>query len=114
MGGLPHLVTWGLVPDRGGRTHHEVDVVAFGDETGRQVLALGEATWGQVMTTRDLDRLVGIRELVAARSDVDTTDARLLLFSGAGFHSDLHSAARDGDVVLVDLDRLYAGGTDPV
>ncbi|MGF1654098.1 MAG: ATP-binding protein [Actinomycetales bacterium] len=114
MGALPHLVTWGLVPDPGGRTHHEVDVVAFGDEMGRKVLALGEAKWGHAMTARDLDRLVHVRELVAARPGLDTTDARLLLFSGAGFHADLHSAARDGDVVLVDLDRLYAGGTDHV
>jgi hypothetical protein len=109
LGGIPHLVTWGVVPDPRTRTSHEIDVVAFGDEVGRRVLALGEAKWGRTMTAGDHERLVRLRDLVAARPGVDTTDTRLVLFSGAGFSPDLRAAARGGDVVLVDLERLYHG-----
>ncbi len=97
------------MPDPGRRTNHEVDVVAFGDEAGREVLALGEATWGRVMTVADVERLRRIRELASARPSVNASTAHLVLFSGAGFSPDLREVASEEDVVLVDLDRLYYG-----
>ncbi|HET8642016.1 MAG TPA: hypothetical protein VFM37_08755, partial [Pseudonocardiaceae bacterium] len=55
-----------------------------------------------------LERLRRARDLIA-RTDRHATGARLLLFSGAGFTSDLaRSAPRDG-VELIDLERLYTG-----
>ncbi|HEY6737385.1 MAG TPA: hypothetical protein VI076_00920 [Actinopolymorphaceae bacterium] len=57
----------------------------------------------------ELHRLVRIRELLDNRSDVDVTHTRLLCFSGAGFTEEIRAYERRGEVVLVDLERLYTG-----
>jgi len=55
-----------------------------------------------------LDRLRHAEALLAERG-VDTSAVRLACYSGAGFTDDLPAAATRGEVVLVDLDRLYGG-----
>ncbi|MGH8572962.1 MAG: ATP-binding protein, partial [Gammaproteobacteria bacterium] len=70
----------------------------------------GEAKWGQVMDTDQLDRLRRIRQLLVAQDRDGAECARLVCFSGAGFTDELRAAERDGQVVCVSLDRLYTGG----
>ena len=80
---------------------------AVGQDNG-VLLSLGEAKWDQVMGEGHLDRLRRIKALLAGRG-VDTTAVRLACYSGAGFTEGLRGAAAAGDVVLVDLRRLYEG-----
>ena len=72
----------------------------------RQVISLGEAKWGKVMTLRHVERLRRARALLAVKG-YDTNATTLACYSGAGFDPALLAAARDGDVLLVGLDRLY-------
>lgn len=110
LGGMPQRVMSTSVADPERRTQHEVDVVAVRSDGERPtVLAIGELKASRVLDGRDLDRLVRIRELLRRRKDVDANDTRLLLFSGGGFSDDLRKRERAGDVVLVDLERLYWG-----
>ncbi|WP_031087782.1 AAA family ATPase [Streptomyces sp. NRRL WC-3549] len=110
FGGMPIDVSYGTVADPASRSSHEVDVVvrgAAGQDNG-VLLSLGEAKWDQVMGEKHLDRLRHIERLLAAR-DIDTTAVRLACYSGAGFTEGLRRAEAAGDVVLVDLRRLYQG-----
>jgi hypothetical protein len=89
-----------------------VDVAVFGrSEDDRDVLlAIGEAKWQETMSASHLKRLQHIRELLAAKGGPGAHDARLLLFSGAGFSDTLiQKAATDPSVQLIGLDRLYYG-----
>ena len=92
--------------DPGGRTAHEVDVVAVGtDGDGRRgVLALGEAQAGEVFTHGHLDRLRRVRARLGDRA---LPGCRLLCFGGAGFAPGLLGEDLPTEVVLVDLERLY-------
>ncbi|WP_246885919.1 ATP-binding protein [Streptomyces sp. GESEQ-4] len=111
FGGMPIDVSYGTVADPHTRTSHEVDVVvrgAVGQDNG-VLLSLGEAKWDRVMGTGHLDRLRHIKSLLTQRGQ-DTSAVRLACYSGAGFTDDLRAAAdAAGDVVLVDLGRLYGG-----
>ncbi|WP_419997881.1 ATP-binding protein [Streptomyces boninensis] len=110
FGGLPSQVTSGVVADPQGRTSHEVDVVVrgiVGQDTGI-LLSIGEVKWDRVLGRRDLDRLHRIIALLAARGE-DVSRVRPALYSGAGFTPELLGAGERGDVVLVDLERLYRG-----
>lgn len=99
-------VAHGVVNDAQARSTHEVGVIGL-DVDGR-IVCLGEAKLGTTVGPGHLERLRRARDLIA-RSDSPAADARLLLFSGAGFSADLvRSAPRDG-VELVDLERLYTG-----
>ena len=111
LGGVPGRVAASTVADRQQRAQHEVDVVAVAPgPDGRRVLALGEVKAGAVMDERDLDRLARVRDLLRSREDVDADATRLLCFSGRGFSDELRRREGRGDVVLVDLERLYRGG----
>jgi AAA+ ATPase superfamily predicted ATPase len=114
MGGAPSTVGSTVVRDGSGKTSHQVDVVALGLSEGRgprRILALGEAKWRTgLMPDGELDRLIGIKVLLEARDDLHAAGARLLLFSPAGFTKRLRERAEEDDtVVLVDLQRMYAG-----
>ncbi|MDX3242271.1 ATP-binding protein [Streptomyces sp. ME18-1-4] len=110
FGGMPIDVTYGTVPDQAGRTSHEIDVVvrgAVGQDNG-VLLSLGEAKWDQVMGVGHLERLRHAAALLAERG-IDTSAVRLACYSGAGFSDELRAAGDRGEVVLVDLARLYMG-----
>ncbi|MGH3720641.1 MAG: AAA family ATPase [Pseudonocardiaceae bacterium] len=111
LSALPAAVGHGAVNGAAGRTSHEVDIVALGDpDTGpRPVLVLGETRWGEQMGQAHLDRLRHIRTLLRRHRDIDATGAKLLCASGAGFTSELRAAADAGEVILLDLERLYFG-----
>jgi AAA+ ATPase superfamily predicted ATPase len=111
LGGAVAEVGAGAVHDATTRSRHQIDVVAFGGADGarRPVRLLGEAKWGRRMDLPDLDRLREARKLLAERGVAEVADCRLGCFSGAGFTPALRAAARAGEVVLVDLERLYRG-----
>ncbi len=95
----------GVVNDPGRRTRHELDVVVVSPGQQR-LLCIGEAKWGEVMGEAHLSRLRRARTLLAARSS-DAADAILACYGGAGFTPGLREAAERGEVVLVDLEKLY-------
>jgi uncharacterized protein len=108
FGDLPAEVGSGVLTDPVGRSQVEIDVVVLAAATPderRRVLALGEAKWGKVMGRADLDRLVRARDLLADRG-FDTTDTRLVCFSGTGFAADLRG--HDERLLTVGFDDLYS------
>ncbi|GAA2267005.1 hypothetical protein GCM10010415_34900 [Streptomyces atrovirens] len=110
FGGMPIDVSYGTVADPVERTGHEIDVVvrgAVGQDNG-VLLSLGEAKWDRVMGTGHLERLKHAVSLLAARG-TDTSAVRPACYSGAGFTDELKAAEKRGEVVLVDLERLYRG-----
>jgi AAA+ ATPase superfamily predicted ATPase len=114
FGGIVAQASAATLTDPASRTSHELDLVALGEpplgDGPRPVLALGEAKWGRTLGQPDLDRLERLRGLLAGRSGLDASAARLLLASAAGFTDELvRTADRRRDVVLVDTARLYAG-----
>ena len=115
LGGTAARVGTTVVNDSAGRSRLEIDVVAVQapspDEAGAEptLLLIGEAKSGpDPRGMADLHRLQRARELLAGRARVER--ARLAIFAAGGFTADLQAeAARRSDVVLVDLERLYAG-----
>ncbi|MCT7354750.1 restriction endonuclease [Streptomyces sp. 15-116A] len=111
LGGLPARVGHGVVHDPKARTGHEVDVAVVGIADGHAkppLPAIGEAKWDDTMGVAHIERLKHIRELIAQAGRYDTTRARLLCFSGAGFSDKAHAAAATSpDIHLIDLPRLY-------
>src|ERR1700755_351470 len=102
-------VASGTVPDPANKAQIEIDVAVLaparpGEQ--RQVISLGEAKWGKVMTQRHVERLRRARALLAVKG-YDTTATTLTCYSGAGFDPAILAAARDDDVLLVGVDRLY-------
>ncbi|MGH7883873.1 MAG: AAA family ATPase, partial [Candidatus Dormibacteraceae bacterium] len=97
------------------RTNWEIDVVALsvrgeeGRNSRRKILALGEAKWRkEPMKENQLERLLEVRQRLQQQGDIDSSTARIILFSSSGFTSGLLKRASD-EVVLVDLQRLYFG-----
>jgi hypothetical protein len=87
---------------------HELDVLVAGtgDAPGdREIVALGEAKSGEVMTTRHLRRLERARAALGANA----SHAKLLLFGERKDESLVRLTAERDDVEIVDLDRLYTG-----
>jgi len=115
LGGTAARVGSTVVNDSTGRSRVEIDVVALearsDDEAGvdPRLLLIGEAKSGSdPRGIADLQRLERARGLLAGRTRVERT--RLAIFAVGGFTADLQDeAARRSDVVLVDLERLYAG-----
>jgi uncharacterized protein len=108
--GLPvGEVASGTVADPASKAQIEIDVAVLaparpGEQ--RQVISLGEAKWGKVMTLRHVERLRRARALLAVKG-YDTSATTVTCYSGAGFEPALTEAARSGEVVLIGLDRLY-------
>ena len=115
LGGEAARVGSTVVHDSAGRSRMEIDVVALearsGEEAGANptLLLIGEAKSGpEPRGPADLRRLERARELLTGRANVRRT--RLACFAAGGFTADLlDEATRRSDVVLVDLERLYAG-----
>ena len=121
VGGTAARVGSSVVNDSAGRSRVEIDVVALearldagavsDDAAGvnPMLLLIGEAKSGpDPRGMADLHRLERARELLAGRARVERT--RLAIFAAGGFTADLQAeATRRSDVVLVDLERLYAG-----
>lgn len=75
----------------------------------RQVLCLGEATWGRTMDRHHVARLARVRDLLAAKK-CDVSQTHLACFSARGFSPDLVDAAKhDPYISLISIDDLYQG-----
>jgi hypothetical protein len=111
LGGLPGRCGRALVACHEHKKTHELDVVISSDppQGKRQILAIGEVkatTWH--VGRNQLERLHHIRSLLPAGAHAGPV--KLLLFSRAGFTSDLIAQASVNDEVeLIDLPRLYHG-----
>ena len=106
----------GAVTDPGGQARYELDVIVLAPgQQGRRLLAIGESRWGEVMGESHLARLRRARDLIAARNS-EAEGAALVCYGGVGFTPGLRQAAENGEVLLVDLERLYEpeGGAGPV
>ncbi|MFE3249116.1 ATP-binding protein [Streptomyces sp. NPDC059209] len=86
----------------------EVVVRGHGKPGERPLLSVGLARWNEVMDLHHLERIRHLLTLLATRGE-DIGHARPACYSSAGFGPGLRSAEEQGDVVLVDLDRLYHG-----
>ncbi|MET9886155.1 ArsR family transcriptional regulator [Streptomyces sp. NPDC006430] len=71
------------------------------------LLSVGLARWHTGMDIHHLQRLRGILDALAPEEDVSR--ARLALYGASGFSPELHAAQARGEVMLVDLERLYHG-----
>lgn len=98
----------GVVSDPARRLQYEIDVVGWAvrDDGARRVALLGEAKFGERLGAAHLDRLRAARDAAVAAGH-DAAGARLALFGAAGATDELRSRARRGEVLLLDLDRLY-------
>jgi AAA+ ATPase superfamily predicted ATPase len=105
------------VPDRAGRTKHEVDVLALApgerpQSSHSRIALIGEAKATiQPRGLQDVERLEHIRALLADLGH-HTEEAALALYSLHGFRPDVQQAAADRrDLLLVDLAALYGDAT---
>lgn len=113
IGGEPKEVGRGVVYDARDRSRHELDVVARGHRDGREtILLIGEVKWGRRLDQGDLRRLRKIRDLLIDRGLADA-DCRLGLFGSGPTSPELRDLAEAGEVLLVDLDRLYGDPERP-
>ncbi len=89
---------------------YEIDVAVFGPGgKHRKLLSIGEAKWGETMGITHLARLREAMTWLASHTTLDLSTTVPACYSAAGFADELHTAAAAGQVVLVDLDRLYHG-----
>lgn len=111
LGGLPARVGHGVVHDPKTRTGHEVDVAVIGVADGPAkppLLAIGEAKWNDTMGAAHIERLRHIRDLITQAGRYDTTQTRLVCFSGAGFNDKAQALAEASpDIGLIDPAMLY-------
>lgn len=84
----------------------EVVVRGHGDAGHGSLLSVGLARWDEVMDVEHLERLQDLLGILANRGE-DTSRTRPACYSGAGFSPALRAVEAQGQVVLVDLDRLY-------
>lgn len=107
LGGTAAVVGAAVVNDPARRRTWEVDVAAVAPDGA--LLCIGEAKWGTIMGSEHLERLQRIQQLLVAQDRPGAAGSRLMCCSGVGFTDQLHQAQRNGDVILVDLERLYNG-----
>lgn len=100
-------VSSAVLNDPGRRRTWELDAVAHSG--GGQLLAIGEAKWGGIVGTAELDRLRQIRHLLDGQGRAGAAQAQLILFSGAGFTPEVREAERRREVRCVGAADLYAG-----
>lgn len=113
-GGVVAQVGRGTLTDPTGRATIELDLLALGEPAAngrpRPLLAIGESKWGRRLGIASLERLDRACELLRNRPGLDASSTRLMLASGGGFTDEVRQrSSRRGDVILVDLDRLYHG-----
>ncbi|MFJ9863852.1 ATP-binding protein [Streptomyces sp. NPDC101165] len=110
FGGRPRSAAHGSVanaahPD-GPDVAAEVVVRGHGGVRNGTLLSVGLARWDEVMDVDQVERLHRLLGLLSDRGE-DVTHTRPACYSGAGFSPALRAAEAQGQVVLVDLDRLY-------
>ncbi|ARH89245.1 AAA family ATPase [Streptomyces sp. MOE7] len=111
FGGASRRAVRGTIPDPGRRTRLDADVVVRGSVEGTPgtLLSVGLARWNETMGLDHLERLRHIVSLLDASGEY-TEQTVVACYSGIGFSPELRAAEARGEVVLVDVDRLYHGG----
>ncbi|MGX4695275.1 AAA family ATPase [Streptomyces sp. JNUCC 63] len=112
FGAHPATAAHGSLPDPEQRAgpDAEADVVVRGRADARSgpLLSVGLARWDDIMDLHHLEHIRRLLTLLAASGE-DVTHTRPACYSGVGFTPALRAAEADGQVMLVDLDRLYQG-----
>lgn len=110
FGAPPASASHGSLDQPGRRAALDAEVVVRGHgEPGKApLLSVGVARWNEVMDLHHLERVRHLLTLLATRGE-DITHARPACYSSTGFSPGLHAAEERGDVVLVNLDRLFHG-----
>ncbi|TLQ47519.1 AAA family ATPase [Streptomyces marianii] len=98
----------GALPRTENGPEHEAEVVVRGGGSHRPLLSVGQARWNEIMDIHHLDRLRHVLAVLASRGE-DISRTKPACYGGAGFSPRLHAAQDRGEVLLVDLDRLYRG-----
>ncbi|MET8627313.1 ArsR family transcriptional regulator [Kitasatospora sp. NPDC004669] len=113
FGAAPAAVSPGTVPVARGLGPSVADVVVRGAagaaHSRRQaLLSVGLARWNE---TLDLPHLHEVQRIVATLAELgeDVSRTRPALYGAAGFSARLRSAEAHGELILVDLPRLYVG-----
>ncbi|MEU4849162.1 AAA family ATPase [Streptomyces gilvosporeus] len=108
--GAPEAAVRGTVSGPVGHPRLDADVVVRGNVGGRPgvLLSVGLARWNETMDIPHLERL---RQALSdlGTSGEDTNGAVPACYSGIGFGPELRAAEARGEVLLIDVDRLYHG-----
>ncbi|MGW0752483.1 AAA family ATPase [Streptomyces sp. NPDC002587] len=102
--------SYGSLGDPSGAGGLEAEVVVRARD-GRKpgaLLSVGLARWHTGMDVHHLQRLHGILGALTAE-DEDVSRVRPALYGASGFSPELHAAGARGEVMLIDLERLYRG-----
>ncbi|MFI0790556.1 ATP-binding protein [Streptomyces lydicus] len=108
--GEPETAVRGAVSGPTGHPRLDVDVAVRGVVEGRPgvLLSVGLTRWNETMDTPHLERLRQTLSALGA-SGVDVSEAVPACYSGLGFGPELRAAEARGEVLLIDVDRLYHG-----
>ncbi|ASN22835.1 GTP-binding protein [Streptomyces pluripotens] len=110
FGARPTSATHGSLPDpafpHGADMAADVVVRGHGGARNGTLLSVGLARWDEFMDLDQLQRLRHLLDVLADRGE-DVTHTRPACYSGTGFSPALRAAEARGQVILVDLDRLY-------
>ncbi|MBM4796670.1 ArsR family transcriptional regulator [Streptomyces sioyaensis] len=108
--GDPETAVRGAVSGPVGSTRLDVDVAVRGNVDGRPgaLLSVGLARWNETMDIHHLERLRHILSVLSTSGE-DVGGAVPACYSGGGFGPELRAAEARGEVLLVDVDRLYHG-----
>ncbi|MFE7607001.1 AAA family ATPase [Streptomyces celluloflavus] len=109
--GEPETAVRGTAPGPVGHARSDVDVAVRGNVEGRPgvLLSVGLTRWSETM---DIHHLEQLRQTLSAlgASGEDINGAVPACYSGIGFGPELRAAEARGEVLLIDVDRLYHGG----
>ncbi|QRX90258.1 ArsR family transcriptional regulator [Streptomyces noursei] len=110
FGGEPTTAVRGTVSGPAGHPPLDVDVAVRGNVEGRPgvLLSVGLARWNETMDIQHLERLRHVLSVLGASGE-DVSGATPACYSGIGFGPELRAAEARGEVLLVDVDRLYHG-----
>lgn len=103
------IAAHGTLPRGESGPEREAEVVVRGGGGHRPLLSVGQTRWNEIMDIHHLDRLRHVLAVLAVRGE-DISRTKPACYGGAGFSPRLRAAEDRGEVVLVDLDRLYHGG----
>ncbi|MEU9119974.1 ArsR family transcriptional regulator [Streptomyces sp. NPDC048506] len=108
--GTPETAVRGTVSGRVEHTRLDVDVAVRGNVEGwpGALLSVGLTCWNEMMDIHHLERLrQALSVLRTSGEDIDRVTPAC--YSGIGFGPELRAAEARGEVLLVDVDRLYHG-----
>ncbi|MFD5393244.1 ATP-binding protein [Streptomyces sp. NPDC127097] len=106
--GEPETAARGAASGAAGHTRLDVDVAVRGNVDGRPgvLLSVGLTRWNETMDIHHLERLRHALSVLGTSGE-DVSGAVPACYSGIGFGPELRAAEARGEVLLVDVARLY-------